>query len=774
MKKRLINAWQRRVIFLVCLWVPMLATAQIRTIENNRVCNDLIVGSNTELSTVSGSLLSLGLLVNGPNIINGSSTDFATVALNAGVAGSTTIVGVRDLTQYYPAGNRAGFVIGESNGLLGLVSASVLNNLRIETYRNGTLQESATIGGSSPIQVGTLPSASSAQIVSFITTQDFDEIRLVTIGAVTATVSDLRIYYAFEEPASCPINCVDALVGAGFTQTSEAGGICLSGLPPLPVNPIANAAGVVDADSAGTPATISTFVGISCSGTIQVASPTVYPAGYEAGFAIQNTSGLLSAGVLSGITIRTYLGNTLRETKTGSALVAANLLGNAGPVKVGFKTTQTFDRIEIFVNGGIVGVSTSTNIFYAYVIADSDGDGIADCRDTCPLPSSSDTDGDGIFDACDPNTASISIVKTTNATPPSALNDQVTFTITVTKDSLTATGLVITDTFMPGLSYVSHTAPAGTNYNVATGEWTIGSALSDPNVNELALTIVANVDSIGVSTNLATITAINELNFSADTSSSACVTVPIEICQGQSVLLTAPDGLSSYQWFNGSDPIPGATEQTYLATATGQYLFNANSTQGCATGNCCPVYVNVNPAPVGNIAGDTLICSTESTTLTASGGTSYLWSTGATTPEITVTPATTTTYTVIVSNAGGCTDTVSVTVRVSQPITASTVTVCNSNNTPNDDSDDTFTFTLNPAGGSGTTFSISGAVTASNLAYGVPFQSQAFLISGGNLTLTLTDDLTGCTQIIQITPPANCSACPPKICLPISVTIRRQ
>ncbi len=774
MKTRVRKAWQRRTIFLICLWMPAWVSAQIRTIENNRVCNDLIVGSATELSTVSGSLLSLGLLINSPNIINGSSTDFATVALSAGVAGGTTIAGVRDLTQYYPGGNRVGFVIGEDNGLLGLVSASVLNNLSIQTYRNGTLQQSATIGGPTPIQVGTVPSASSAQIVSFITTTDFDEVRLVTTSAIPASVSTLRIYYAFEEPAACSINCTDALVGSGFTQSSQSGGVCLSGLPPLPVNPIANAAGVVDSDSAGTPATISTFAGITCSGSIQVASPTVYPAGFEAGFAIQNTSGLLSAGLLGGITIRTYLGATLRETKTGNALVAANLPGNSGPVKVGFKTTQTFDRIEISISSGIVGVATSTNVFYAYVVPDSDGDGIADCRDTCPLPSTSDTDGDGIFDACDTNTASVSVIKTSSATPPSALNDQVTFTITVKKDSLTATGLVITDTFNPGLSYISHTAPAGTNYDANTGTWTVGSALSDPTVSELSLTIVARVDSIGVSINVATITNINEINFSTSTSSSACVTVPIQICQGETVLLTAPDGLSSYQWFNGADPIPGATNQTYLAAATGQYLFNANSTQGCATGNCCPVYINVNPAPVGSIAGDTLLCSTESTTLTASGGTSYLWSTGATTAAITVTPAVTTTYTVIVSNAGGCKDTVSVTVRVSQPITASTVTVCNSNNTPNDDSDDTFAFTLNPAGGSGTTFSISGAVTVANVSYGVPFQSQAFLISGGNLTLTLTDDLTGCTQTIQISPPANCSACPPKICLPISVTIRRQ
>ncbi len=346
--------------------------------------------------------------------------------------------------------------------------------------------------------------------------------------------------------------------------------------------------------------------------------------------------------------------------------------------------------------------------------------------------------------------------------------------ITANKDSLTATGLVIADTFTPGLSYVSHTAPVGTDFNSTTGVWTVGSALSNPTVSQLVLTIVANVDSVGVSTNVATITDINELNYSTDTTSSACVTVPIEICQGESVLLQAPPGLSAYQWFNGATQIPGATSQTYLATTTGIYLFNASSVQGCATGNCCPVYVNVSPAPIGVVLGDTLLCSSESTTLTASGGATFLWSTGATTASITVTPAVTTIYTVVVTNAGGCKDTVSVRVTVSQPITNATVTVCNSNNTPNDNSDDTFTFTLNPAGGSGTTYSISGGVTAANLTYGVPYQSSSFLISGGAVTLTLTDSLTGCTQTILVTPPANCSACPPKICVPISVVVTRR
>ncbi|MBI5541361.1 MAG: T9SS type A sorting domain-containing protein [Bacteroidia bacterium] len=60
------------------------------------------------------------------------------------------------------------------------------------------------------------------------------------------------------------------------------------------------------------------------------------------------------------------------------------------------------------------------------------------------------------------------------------------------------------------------------------------------------------------------------------------------------------------------------------------------------------VYVAANAGP------DQTICSKSSTTLNASGGTNYLWSTGETTASIVVAPISTTTYTVTVSVAAGC------------------------------------------------------------------------------------------------------------------------
>jgi hypothetical protein len=63
----------------------------------------------------------------------------------------------------------------------------------------------------------------------------------------------------------------------------------------------------------------------------------------------------------------------------------------------------------------------------------------------------------------------------------------------------------------------------------------------------------------------------------------------------------------------------------------------------------------VNPAPIATItttSGTTTFCAGGSVTLTASEGSSYLWSTGATTPAITVSSAGN--YSVTVTNTNGC------------------------------------------------------------------------------------------------------------------------
>ena len=141
---------------------------------------------------------------------------------------------------------------------------------------------------------------------------------------------------------------------------------------------------------------------------------------------------------------------------------------------------------------------------------------------------------------------------------------------------------------------------------------------------------------------------------------------PTTFCAGGSVTLTASSG-ASYLWSTG------ATTQSITASASGNYSVTVTNANGCsATSASTAVTVNANPTATITAGGPTTFCTGGSVTLTASSGSSYLWSTGATTSSITVSAGGN--YTVNVTNANGCSATsapASVTVRPNPSATVS-------------------------------------------------------------------------------------------------------
>ncbi|AEE54193.1 hypothetical protein [Haliscomenobacter hydrossis] len=123
---------------------------------------------------------------------------------------------------------------------------------------------------------------------------------------------------------------------------------------------------------------------------------------------------------------------------------------------------------------------------------------------------------------------------------------------------------------------------------------------------------------------------------------------PNTTCAGQNVSLTAFGG-SSYLWSTGANTAtinvsPGSTT-TYTVTVS--------SSGGCV-GSASQV-ISVHPLPLGNIAGASSVCPGQSTTLSASGGSTYAWNTGASSAALEVSPTQNTNYTVSITNAQGCT-----------------------------------------------------------------------------------------------------------------------
>ncbi|HPH93023.1 MAG TPA: ice-binding family protein, partial [Ferruginibacter sp.] len=136
------------------------------------------------------------------------------------------------------------------------------------------------------------------------------------------------------------------------------------------------------------------------------------------------------------------------------------------------------------------------------------------------------------------------------------------------------------------------------------------------------------------------------------------------ICPGQSTQLCVPAGAASYLWSNG------ATTNCITVNTAGTYTVTVTNAAGCVS--TCSQTVTVSDNPVCTITGNSAICPGQSTQLCVpAGAASYLWSNGATTNCITVNSAGT--YSVTVTNAGGCVSTCSQTVTVSDnPVCAIT------------------------------------------------------------------------------------------------------
>jgi hypothetical protein len=146
---------------------------------------------------------------------------------------------------------------------------------------------------------------------------------------------------------------------------------------------------------------------------------------------------------------------------------------------------------------------------------------------------------------------------------------------------------------------------------------------------------------------------------------------------------------------NGVDPIAGITGETggtfssttglvFISTSTGQVDLSASTigtyivTYTAPSSETATTSISVDSIPVVSAGANVAICNGENTILTATGATTYSWSTGQTGASITVDPTTDTTYTVTGFN-GACsaTDSVDVTVYALPTVSITgTLTYC--------------------------------------------------------------------------------------------------
>ncbi len=234
-------------------------------------------------------------------------------------------------------------------------------------------------------------------------------------------------------------------------------------------------------------------------------------------------------------------------------------------------------------------------------------------------------------------TTSASVFVNVNASPPASITGNTGLCLGGTLN-LTASG---------GIAY---------NWSGPGGYSATGSSITRTNIDG---TMVGNytvtvTDSNGCSWLTAVSVTVN--------SASASISGNSGFCTGSTITLTASGG-TSYSWSGpGGYTASGATMMRFGATAgmAGTYTVTVTGAGGCtATANHT---ITVGTLFTSTISGTTSYCEGTTISLAVSGGSSYLWSGpggfSATSSSISIpgaTPSMSGTYTVTVTNAGGCT-----------------------------------------------------------------------------------------------------------------------
>ena len=215
------------------------------------------------------------------------------------------------------------------------------------------------------------------------------------------------------------------------------------------------------------------------------------------------------------------------------------------------------------------------------------------------------------------------------------------------------------------------------------------------------------------------------------------------ICSGFETTITAQGSGGtppySYEW---SDGLGTGETVTVSPTNTTTYSVTITDDKGCTATD--DATITVNPDPIANAGDDQSTCGVEESTLLASatGGTpdyTYEWNQGlGVGAEQTVMPEVTTTYTVLVTDANGCTDTDEVTVTVNNlsAFASNDETICEGEiatlSVIASQGSGTYIYSWNNGAGNTSTVSVS------------PHLTTVY-------TVTVTDAITSCVAIDSVT-----------------------
>jgi len=421
-----------------------------------------------------------------------------------------------------------------------------------------------------------------------------------------------------------------------------------------------------------------------------VFNPTATPAATTAyTLTVTNTNGCSATDVVN-VTVNAVTaaaGNDVTICPGGSAQLTANFVSGASyfwtpsaglSTAVNFNTTAsptttTTYTVTVIKNGCSASDAVTVNV--GAIVANAGADVTICAGSTAQLQASG-----GTTYQWSPSTG---LSNPTIASPVCSSTITRTYTVTVSNGSCSSTDqITVTVNAAPtanagadvsicsgATAQLGIATVSGYTYNWVSSNTVSNTSISNPTTNPTVLG--ANTYSLTV-TNANGCTAIDVVNVTVNAGPTINLGADVSICAGASTTLNAGNAGNTFSW----SPATGlnttsAQSVTANPTSTTTYIATVTNASGCSSSDNITVTVNSVSANAGQ---DVTICNGSSTSLSASGGTTYSWSpsTGLNTTSaqsVTASPTSTTTYTVTATNSG-CTATNSVTVNVNS-VTAS-------------------------------------------------------------------------------------------------------
>lgn len=245
------------------------------------------------------------------------------------------------------------------------------------------------------------------------------------------------------------------------------------------------------------------------------------------------------------------------------------------------------------------------------------------------------------FTAVNTNNTPVTTVITVTPSATGCPGIPTSYTITINPmPTLTTAGSAICSGETTNLS--ANASLAGGTYNWAPGNQSSPSISVAPPTST-SYTVSYSVGGCSVSA---------VANVTVNASPTVSIT-PLSLCEGNTGTLTAaasPAG-GTYLWQPS-----GETAASILVSPTATSSYNVlYALNGCTATAGANVQVNAQPSLALSASGNT-ISPSDHVIITATGGGSYVWSTGSTSSAIDVNPMRTTTYCATVTVTGGCSD----------------------------------------------------------------------------------------------------------------------